>query len=66
MLDDFNGEVLLSQSEQFEVTECSLLGLGLSCVSVDLDTEEVSLVLEVEFTLDVRLIFCNSAFHVRR
>lgn len=51
MLDDFNREVLFTKSEQFQVAEGGLLGLGLSCVSVDLDTEEVSLVLPEEFAL---------------
>ena len=53
MLNDLDGEVLLAETEELEVAESSLLGLGLSSVSVDLDTEEVSLVLEVEFALFV-------------
>lgn len=51
MLNDLDGVVLLSESEQLQVAEGSLLGLGLSSVSVDLDTEVVSLILEVEFAL---------------
>lgn len=52
MLDDFDREVFLTKSEQLQVAEGGLLGLGLSSVSVDLDTEEVSLVLPEEFALE--------------
>jgi hypothetical protein len=51
-LDDLDGVILLSHSEDLEVAERRLLGLG---VSVDLDAEEVSLVLPVELGLRVRV-----------
>jgi hypothetical protein len=46
--DNFDGVVLLPQSEDFKVAEDRLLGLG---VTVDLDAKEVTLVLPVEFAL---------------
>lgn len=51
VLDDLDGNILLTHSEQFQVAVCRLLCPGFSGVSVDLDTEVVSLVLPVEFTL---------------
>jgi hypothetical protein len=51
VLDDFDGEVFLAESEELQVAEGRLLGLGLSSMSIDLDTEVVALVLEVEFAL---------------
>ena len=51
MLDDFDREILLPHSEQLEVAERRLLGLGFSGVPVDLDTEVFALVLPVEFAL---------------
>lgn len=53
VLNNLDGEVFLPESEKLQVTEGSLLCLGLSGVTVDLDTKVVSLVLEVEFTLRV-------------
>jgi hypothetical protein len=51
VFDDFDGDILLTHSEDFQVAECCLLGSSFSRVSVDLDTEVVSLVLPVEFAL---------------
>ena len=51
VFNDFDGDILLAHSEELQVTERSLLGSGLSRMSVDLDTEVVSLVLPVELTL---------------
>lgn len=54
MLDDLDGIVFFAQTKQFQVAKSSLLGLGFSCVSVDLDTEVITLVLPVKLALYVR------------
>jgi hypothetical protein len=48
MFHDFDGEILVSDSEDLEVTEGGFLRL---CVTIDLHAEEVALVLPVEFAL---------------
>lgn len=47
-LNNFHREVFLADAENLEVAEDGLLRL---CVPVDLDTQEISLVLPVQFTL---------------
>ena len=66
MLDDFDGEILLADSEELEIAERRLLRLCLARVSVDLDAEEVALVLPVEFALHKRQVGSNgyNATHV--
>jgi hypothetical protein len=51
-LDNLNGIVLLTDTEDLEVAEDRLLRLG---VAVDLDAEEIALVLPVELTLYDRI-----------
>jgi hypothetical protein len=51
VFNDFDGEIFVSHSEDLEVTEDGFLRL---CVTVDLDAEEVSLILPMEFTLSGR------------
>ena len=47
-LDDFNGEVLLPNPENLQIAEDRLLRLRMA---INLDTEEVALVLQVQFAL---------------
>jgi hypothetical protein len=46
--DNLNGNVLVSKTEEFEVAVTSFTGFG---VTIDFDTEVVSVRLPVEFTL---------------
>lgn len=51
VLDHLDGKVFLSNPEKLKVAKGGLLGLGLTGVAVDLDTEVVALILPVEFAL---------------
>ena len=50
-LDDLNREVLFTDTEDLEVAEDRLLRFGMA---IDLDTQEVALILPVEFALIFR------------
>lgn len=66
VLNDLDGDIFLTHSEQFQVAECSFLGPGFSSVSIDLDTKVVSLVLPVEFTLVIGQSWRSSCMRVVR
>ena len=48
VFDDFDGKILVPNAEDLKVTKYGFFRL---CVTVDLHTEEVTLVLPVKFTL---------------
>jgi hypothetical protein len=65
-LNDFDGDVGFAQPVDFEIARGGLLGLGLPRVTVDLDTEVVTLVLVVEFALIVSVGPFNETCDSRR
>jgi len=67
VLDNLDGVVLLAETEELEVAEGGLLGLGLAGVAVDLDAEVVALVLPEELALEaLELIRLCTRLHLRR